>query len=96
MENNNKKSEDGQFDDKVRKIIGEYLKGPGFKDRKLTDTPTDDNQVVPRKYVNMNGSILSAPISSIIGQQYFASDLGYPVFKNSNYRWVNSVGSVVG
>ena len=27
---------------------------------------------------------------------YFATDLNYEVRRNSNYRWVNSVGSIVG
>ena len=80
----------------IQQQIGLYLKNQGFTARKLTDTPTDDLQVVNRKYVNMNGSIAGAPVGSIIGQQYFATDLGYPVYKHQNSRWVNSVGSVVG
>ncbi len=80
----------------IQQQIGLYLKNQGFTARKVTDTPTDDLQVVNRKYVNLNGSIAGAPKSSIIGQQFFASDLGYPVYKHQNGRWVNSVGSVVG
>jgi len=93
---NTESNSDVKFKEAVVKVVKVYLQQNAFTIRKLTDTPTDDLQVTPRKYVNLNGSIASAPVSSIIGQQYFASDLGYPVFKNSNYRWVNSVGSVVG
>lgn len=84
------------IEEKFKRLVPDYLESKAFTQRKLSDTPTDNLQVVPRKYVNMNGSIASAPIGSIIGQQYFASDLGYPVFKNANSRWANSVGSVVG
>lgn len=34
------------------KIVKEYLKGDAFKDRKVTDTPTDALQVTPKKYVD--------------------------------------------
>lgn len=89
-------NEEKLTEEKVKDIVSTYLKVEGFTDRKLTDTPTDDLAMVNRKYVNLNGSIASAPSSSVVGQQYFASDLGYPVFRNSNYKWANSVGSVVG
>ena len=95
-----KKEENNNFEKKVeeyvKKFIPDYLKTTAFIARKLTDTPTDGLAVVNRNYVNINGSIASAPIGSIIGQQYFATDLGYPVFKSSTSRWVNSVGSVIG
>lgn len=80
----------------VVSIIKNYMKSSAFVERKLTDTPTDDLMVVPRKYVNMFGSIAGRPQASIIGQQYFATDLGYPIFRNSNNAWVSATGSVVG
>lgn len=79
----------------IKKTLPLYLKSQAFTDRKLTDTPTDDLQVVNRKYVNLSGTTAQRPVSSVIGQQYFDTSVGYPIFKNSNYRWVNSVGSVV-
>ena len=89
--------ENKQLDEKdVLEIVKKYTKTNDFTMRKITDTPTDALSVVNRKYVTQNGSIAAAPITSIVGQRYFASDLGYPVFKNTIYRWVNSVGSVVG
>lgn len=86
--------------EKIRKLIADelriQLKSELFSARKITDTPTDDLMVVNRKYVNLNGLTSQRPVSSIIGQQYFDTTLGYPIFKNQNYRWVNSVGSVLG
>ena len=40
------------IDNRVFHIIPSFLKGRGFTDRKLTDTPTDDLQVVNKKYVD--------------------------------------------
>lgn len=85
------------FDEELNKKIDERVKKLfTFTTRKLTDTPTDNLMTVSRKYVNMYGSIAGRPISSVIGQQYFATDLGYPIFKSNNGAWVNATGSVVG
>lgn len=72
-------------------------KATRFSQRKLGDTPTDDNQLIPRGYANMNGSVAGRPIGSIaqVGQQYFASDVGYPIFFTTNNNWVSATGSVV-
>ncbi len=83
-------------EEKVLEIIKKYLKVTGFTDRKLTDTPTDSLMMVNRKFVTQNGTTAQRPISSIVGMQYFDTTLGYPIYKNSNTNWVNSVGSVVG
>lgn len=86
MDDNDKKE--------VAKMIAEAMK---FSQRKIGDTPTDDNQLVPRGYSNMNGSVAGRPIGSIAqtGQQYFASDIGYPIFFTTNKNWVSATGSVV-
>lgn len=81
------------IEEKVSEIIKKRM---NFTQKKIGDTPTDNYMFTPRGYVNMYGSIAGAPVGSVVGQQYFATDLGYPVFKNSNSRWSNSVGSVVG
>jgi len=92
--------QDVNLEDKIKEVLKVYLpkyfQTQGFTVRKLTDTPTDRNQVTPMGYVNMYGSVAGRPSSSVVGQQYFDTDLGYPIFKNQNTRWVNSVGSVVG
>jgi len=82
-------------DERIKKLVPEILRGSAFTMRKITDTPKDDLQVVPRKYVNMYGSIAGRPQVSVIGQQYFATDLGYPIFRNSNNAWVSATSSVV-
>lgn len=83
-------------EDMKKLIVEEVKKQMNFTSRKLTDTPTDDLAVVNRKYVNLNGTTAQRPVSSVIGQKYFDTTLGYPIYRNINYRWVNSVGSVVG
>lgn len=85
-------------DKKLGEIIDQKIKlATKFSQRKIGDTPTDDNQLTPRGYVNFNGSIAGRPNSSIaqVGQQYFASDIGYPIYFNTNHNWVSSTGSVV-
>lgn len=84
------------IDERTNQAIERFMKQTGFSLRKVTDTPTDNNAVVPRKYVNLYGSIAGRPQVSVVGQQYFATDLGYPIFRNSNNAWVSGTGSVVG
>ena len=82
--------------EEVKHIIQTYSRGQSFTDRKLTDTPTDANQVVPRRYVNLNGLVANRPNSSVAttGQHYLATDTGIPMVYNAP-NWVNGVGSVV-
>lgn len=72
--------------------IEEQLKSGLFTSRKLTDTPSDALQVVNRKYVNLNGATGSRPVSSILGQFYFDTSLGYPIWW-SGTTWVKSDGT---
>ena len=85
-----------QIKEIVIKTIQDYNKGTGFSHRKVTDTPTDSLGIVNRGYVNMYGSIAGRPQTSVIGQQYFNTTDGYPIFRNSNNAWVSATGSVVG
>lgn len=82
--------------EEIGRILPNYLSGKAFQAHKVTDMPNDDLQVVPRKYVNLYGSVAGRPQNSVIGQQYFATDLGYPIFRNSNNAWVSPTGSIVG
>lgn len=89
---------DEDYKKEVNQMIDQKIKSAvKFSQRKVGDTPTDDNQLTPRGYVNMYGSIASRPNSSIaqIGQQYFVSDVGYPIFFSTNHNWVSATGSVV-
>lgn len=77
-------------------VFKRLSKSEAFKYRKLTDTPTDNLSVVNRQYINLYGSIASRPQVSVIGQQYFSTTDGFPIFRNSNNAWVTATGSVVG
>lgn len=89
-----------QIDDKMKreilKIVQDYLKSSAFTDRKLTDTPTDAFQVVPRKYVTNNGTVANRPLSSVatVGQPYLATDTSIPM-TYTLAGWVNGAGSIV-
>ncbi len=89
---------DKQFTTKedVLKIIKDYMKSQAFTDRKLTDTPTDNLQVVNRRYVTNNGLVANRPVSSVatIGQPYFATDTFIPM-TYSAAGWRNGSGSIV-
>jgi hypothetical protein len=85
-----------RIDERAKKIIATYLKTSAFTDRKLTDTPTDSYQVVPRGYVTNNGLVANRPNSSVatVGQPYLATDTNIPMTYTST-GWRNGVGSVV-
>lgn len=85
-----------KIDERIKIVVPQMLKGSAFTDRKLTDMPTDSLQVVPRKYVTLNGLVASRPNSSVatVGQPFFATDTGIPMtFSTSGWR--NGVGSIV-
>lgn len=79
-----------------KRALNKALSGESFTTHKISDIPTDDIQVVNRKYVTLHGTIASRPNSSIatIGQRYFATDTNIPMTYNGT-GWVNGVGSVV-
>lgn len=80
----------------VIKVMKEFQTAGNFIQDKYTDTPTDNLQVVNRKYVNLNGTVANRPNSSVatIGQRYFSTDTNIPMTFNGT-NWVNGVGSVV-
>ena len=80
------------IDDRIKR----FMQTTGFTDRKLADTPTDNLQVVNKKYVTNNGIITDRPKSSVasIGQPYYATDTGIPMTYSSS-GWKNGVGSIV-
>lgn len=88
--------QDKKIDERIKKLVPEIFKSSGFTDRKLTDTPTDKNSVVPRGYVNMNGSIAGRPVSSIatVGQFFLDTNSNLPMWKVTA-GWVNGVGSII-
>jgi len=64
--------------------------------KKIGDTPTDNLQLVPRKYVNLNGTLANRPASILaqIGQQYYATDINVPIFYDGS-KWRNGIGSIL-
>lgn len=87
---------DKKIKELIRKEVPEILKGSAFTDRKLTDTPTDANSVVPRKYVTMNGTVANRPNSSVatVGQFYLSTDTNIPSWYTAG-GWRNGVGSII-
>lgn len=92
----NKEKLNKLIDERIASRVKEILKGSAFTDRKLTDTPTDALSVVNRKYVNLNGTVVNRPNSSVAtnGQSYFATDTNIPMTYSAT-GWVNGVGSIV-
>lgn len=55
--------------------VAKQLQSGLFTARKLTDTPTDNLQVVNRRFVTLNGPSTNRPSGSVMGQQYFDTTL---------------------
>lgn len=87
--------DDAQFKSKVEQIVADYLKSSAFTQRKLTDTPIDANQVVPRKYVTMNGTTANRPTASVIGQMYYDTTLHKPVWWSDQGSFKDAAGNNV-
>lgn len=87
---------DKMIDDRIKAVLPQYLQQQAFTQRKLTDTPTDSLQVVPRKFVTNNGAVADRPKSSVatIGQPYYATDTFIPMTYSAQ-GWRNGVGSIV-
>ncbi|MFN3492309.1 MAG: hypothetical protein ACK40V_08840, partial [Anaerolineales bacterium] len=68
------------IDERIKKIVPQYLQSAAFTARKLTDTPTDAFQVVNRQYVTLNGTSANRPTSSIVGQFYYDTTIGKPIW----------------
>lgn len=83
---------ENKIDARIKKIVPQILKGSSFTDKKTTDTPTDNLQVVNRRYVNLNGPTSSRPTSSILGQFYFDTDDGAPRWWSGS-TWVDASGN---
>lgn len=81
-----------KIDQRIAQKVPEYLKAGAFTDRKLTDTPTDNLQVVNRKFVTANGLTATRPTNPTTGQFYFDTDLGYPIWW-FNGNWVDAQGN---
>ena len=63
--------------------------------KKVGDTPIDDLQLTPRKYVNLNGTRANRPTAPTPGQQYFSTQDNYPWFTDGISSWFSATGSIV-
>lgn len=83
-------------DKDIEKLIDEKIKKlpTGFTDRKLTDLPTDALQVTSRKFVTLNGTTANRPRGSILGQYYFDTTLGRPIWWDG-ISFVDADGNVI-
>jgi len=78
----------------IRDEVKNQLKGGLFTARKLTDTPTDRNQVVPRGYVTRNSTTALRPTTSVLGESYFDTTVSKPVWwSGSSYK--DAAGNVI-
>lgn len=77
----------------IRRLINDVL---ASFNKRIGDTPNDALQLVNRDYVNLNGTLADRPTSSVagVGQQYFATDLGKPIFFNGT-KWADATSSVI-
>lgn len=65
--------------------------------RRIGDTPTDNLQLVNRKYVNLYGTTSQRPTSSIATayQKFFDTTINRPIYFNPNTSvWSDGAGSV--
>ena len=73
--------ENNMLDKDSKKEVEDMIKkAVRFSQRKVGDAPTDANQLTPRKYVTMNGVSANRPTSSVIGQSYFDTSIGKPIW----------------
>ena len=94
------KQENNITTEEVKKLVDEtvlkFMKLPGFTSHKITDTPTDTLSIVNRRFVTLNGSVVSRVSSSVatVGRFYLDTESNIPMWKVSA-GWVNGVGSIV-
>ena len=88
-ENNNKRI----IEEAALRVVKDYMKSQSFTDRKIADLPTEANSMTPRRFITLNGVTASRPLGSVLGQRYFDTTIGRPVYWNGS-TWVDGAGSV--
>lgn len=94
LEANSDRVLNDRIDERTSRFIRQYLAGPAFTGRKVSDTPTDSLSVVNRQYVTLNGTSANRPTASVIGQFYFDTTLGKPIWWNGT-SFVDATGTTV-
>lgn len=74
-------------------VVRNFFKTGGFTDKKVTDTPNDNLEMVNRRYVNLNGTTANRPRTSVLAQKYFDTTVGRPIYWNGS-AWVDGAGSI--
>lgn len=80
------------IDKRAKAVAESYLKSASFKGRNITDVPTDSFSMVNRKFVTLNGVTGSRPPNPTIGQFYFDTTLGYPIWWDGS-QFVDATGT---
>ena len=78
----------------VVNTIREEMGGGMFSNEKLTDNPTDDLQVVNRKYTNLNGTTRPTSSAATVGQRFFDTSVKTLITWDGT-AWRNGVGSII-
>ncbi len=82
------------IEEEVKKLVPQILKSSAFTNKKITDTPNDSYDVVPRKYVNLNGVTANRPTGSVLGQFYFDTTINRPVWWDGS-KFIRADGTTV-
>lgn len=82
-------------ENKLQQLIEvEVKKQMDFTSKKVTDTPGDALEVVPRKYVTRYATTALRPRTSVLGEFYYDTTVGKPAWWNgTNYQ--DAAGNVV-
>jgi len=83
-----------RIDERIKKLVPEILQSSAFTNRKITDTPTDKNQVTPRGYVTRNSTTALRPTTSVLGEFYFDTTVNRPVWWNGT-SYKDAAGNVI-
>ena len=78
----------------IIETVKKYLAAEGFQHKIIGDTPTDNNQLVPRKFVTANGATTARPVSPVIGQFYYDTTIGKPIWWNGTL-WKDAQNNTV-
>lgn len=84
-------------EERIKKLVDARIKEivpVAFIRRKLTDTPTDDLQMTPRKYITRYSTTALRPRTSVMGEFYFDTTVGKPVWWNGT-AYADAAGNVI-
>ena len=95
-QNTDKLEIEKMIDKRLELLLPKYLANRAFTEHKVTDTPTDAFNVVPKQFVTNNGSVAGRPLSSVasVGQFFLNTQDNQPMWYTSA-GWVNGVASIV-